>query len=59
MSPSDPISVAAKKMREYRVNSVIIMTGNKIQGILTYFSFLYWLLSFLTLTLYQQDLLLH
>lgn len=35
VSPSDPISVAAKKMREYRVNSVIIMTGSKIQGILT------------------------
>lgn len=54
VSPSDPISVAAKKMREYRVNSVIIMTGSKIQGILTYYSFLYWLLSFLTVTLYQQ-----
>ncbi|XP_059431999.1 CBS domain-containing protein CBSCBSPB3 [Corylus avellana] len=35
VSPSDPIYVAAKKMRELRVNSVVIMTGNKIQGILT------------------------
>lgn len=35
LSPSDPIHVAAKKMRELRVNSVIVMTGNKIQGILT------------------------
>ncbi|KAI6691749.1 hypothetical protein NL676_019459 [Syzygium grande] len=35
VSPSDPIYVAAKKMREFRVNSVIIMTGSKIQGILT------------------------
>ncbi|KAI4330098.1 hypothetical protein MLD38_028405 [Melastoma candidum] len=34
-SPSDPVYVAAKKMREFRVNSVIIMTGSKIQGILT------------------------
>ena len=35
VSPSDPISVAATKMREYRVNSVISMTGIQIQGILT------------------------
>ncbi|KAL5555190.1 hypothetical protein UlMin_037426 [Ulmus minor] len=35
VSPSDPVSVSAKKMREFRVNSVIIVTGNKIQGILT------------------------
>ncbi|CAK7354656.1 unnamed protein product [Dovyalis caffra] len=39
-SPSDPVYVAAKKMRELRVNSVIVVTGNKIQGILTYFSYL-------------------
>lgn len=54
VSPSDPISVAAKKMREYRVNSVVIMTGSKIHGILTYYSFLHWLLSFQTVTLCQQ-----
>lgn len=35
VSQSDPIYVAAKKMRELRVNSVVIMMGNKIQGILT------------------------
>lgn len=35
VSPSDPVYVAAKKMREFRVNSVIIVTGNKPQGILT------------------------
>ncbi|XP_073044769.1 CBS domain-containing protein CBSCBSPB3-like [Primulina eburnea] len=35
ISPSDPVYVAAKKMRELRVNSVVVMTGNKIQGILT------------------------
>ncbi|EXB80377.1 CBS domain-containing protein [Morus notabilis] len=35
ISPSDPVYVAAKKMREFRVNSVVIVTGNKIQGILT------------------------
>ncbi|CAM8951020.1 unnamed protein product [Rhodiola kirilowii] len=35
VSPSDPVYVAAKKMRELRVNSVIIVSGNKIQGILT------------------------
>uniref|UniRef100_A0A5B7ARS9 Putative CBS domain-containing protein CBSCBSPB3 n=1 Tax=Davidia involucrata TaxID=16924 RepID=A0A5B7ARS9_DAVIN len=35
ISPSDPVHVAAKKMRELRVNSVVIVTGNKIQGILT------------------------
>ncbi|XP_021273732.1 CBS domain-containing protein CBSCBSPB3 isoform X2 [Herrania umbratica] len=35
VSSSDPVYVAAKKMRELRVNSVVIVTGNKIQGILT------------------------
>ncbi|OMO52028.1 Phox/Bem1p [Corchorus capsularis] len=35
VSSSDPVYVAAKKMREFRVNSVVIATGNKIQGILT------------------------
>lgn len=35
VSPSDPVQVAAKKMRELRVNSVIVITGNKTQGILT------------------------
>ncbi|MBA0617104.1 hypothetical protein Godav_026578 [Gossypium davidsonii] len=35
VSSSDPVCVAAKKMRELRVNSVVMMTGNKIQGILT------------------------
>ncbi|XVE83424.1 hypothetical protein DITRI_Ditri16bG0087700 [Diplodiscus trichospermus] len=35
VSSSDPICVAAEKMREFRVSSVVIMTGNKIEGILT------------------------
>ncbi|XP_077248806.1 CBS / octicosapeptide/Phox/Bemp1 (PB1) domains-containing protein [Tasmannia lanceolata] len=35
VSPSDPVYVATKKMRELRVNSVVIVTGNKPQGILT------------------------
>lgn len=35
VSPSDPVYVATKKMRELRINSVVIVTGNKIQGILT------------------------
>lgn len=35
VSPSDPVHVAAKRMRELRVNSVIVTAGNKIQGILT------------------------
>ncbi|XP_010530693.1 PREDICTED: CBS domain-containing protein CBSCBSPB3 [Tarenaya hassleriana] len=35
VSPSDPVYVAAKKMREFRVNSVVITIGNKVQGILT------------------------
>lgn len=35
VSPSDPVHVAAKQMRELRVNSVVIATENKIQGILT------------------------
>ncbi|KAJ6677927.1 CBS DOMAIN-CONTAINING PROTEIN CBSCBSPB3 [Salix viminalis] len=34
-SPSDPVNVAANKMRELQVNSVIVVTRNKIQGILT------------------------
>ncbi|KAG6517232.1 hypothetical protein ZIOFF_020612 [Zingiber officinale] len=35
VSPSDPVSVATKKMREFRVNSVIIPTGSGVHGILT------------------------
>ncbi|GAB4835516.1 CBS domain-containing protein cbscbspb3 [Ancistrocladus abbreviatus] len=35
VSPSDTVHVAAKRMCELGVNSVIIMSGNKIQGILT------------------------
>ncbi|KAF5960739.1 hypothetical protein HYC85_001948 [Camellia sinensis] len=35
VSPSDPVHVAAKQMRELRANSVVIATENKIQGILT------------------------
>ncbi|XP_073038465.1 CBS domain-containing protein CBSCBSPB3-like isoform X3 [Primulina eburnea] len=35
ISPSDLVYVAAKMMRELRVNSVVVVTGNKIQGILT------------------------
>ena len=35
-SPSDPVYVAAKKMREARVSSVLIMSGSRVQGILTY-----------------------
>uniref|UniRef100_A0A0D9XPI2 CBS domain-containing protein n=1 Tax=Leersia perrieri TaxID=77586 RepID=A0A0D9XPI2_9ORYZ len=35
VSPSDPVYVAAKKMRELRVNSVVITTGNSLQGIFT------------------------
>ncbi|XP_022739692.1 CBS domain-containing protein CBSCBSPB3-like [Durio zibethinus] len=35
VSSSDPVCVAAKKMRELQVNSVVMVTGNKIQGILT------------------------
>ncbi|KAL1224356.1 CBS domain-containing protein CBSCBSPB2 [Cardamine amara subsp. amara] len=35
VSPSDPVFVASKRMRDLRVNSVIITVGNKVQGILT------------------------
>lgn len=35
VSPSDPVCVAAKKMREARLNSVVIVGNNKVQGILT------------------------
>ncbi|XP_039031883.1 CBS domain-containing protein CBSCBSPB3-like [Hibiscus syriacus] len=35
VSSSDPISVAAKLMRDLQVNSVVTVTENKIQGILT------------------------
>ncbi|KAK1670675.1 hypothetical protein QYE76_058834 [Lolium multiflorum] len=35
VSPSDPVTAAAKKMREYRVNSVVVMAGSTLQGILT------------------------
>jgi CBS domain-containing protein len=36
VSHSDLVTVAAKKMREYRVNSVVVMAGDMLQGILTY-----------------------
>jgi len=35
VSPTESVYMAAKKMREFRVNSVIVTTGNKPQGILT------------------------
>ncbi|KAK8631838.1 hypothetical protein V6N13_028615 [Hibiscus sabdariffa] len=35
VSSSDPVSIAAKMMRDLQVNSVVTVTGNKIQGILT------------------------
>ncbi|GFP84123.1 CBS domain-containing protein cbscbspb3 [Phtheirospermum japonicum] len=35
VAPSDPVHVAAKRMRELRVNSVLIVTENNIHGILT------------------------
>ncbi|KAJ8465560.1 hypothetical protein OPV22_028112 [Ensete ventricosum] len=35
VSPSDPVYVATKKMHDLRVNSVIIMTGSRLHGILT------------------------
>lgn len=55
VSPSDPVYVAAKKMREFRVNSVVIVMGSKIQGILTY-NFLYRLLVINTYTATHTDL---
>jgi len=36
VSPTDPVCVAAQKMREFRVNSVVVATGNPLQGIFTY-----------------------
>ncbi|CAO1943141.1 unnamed protein product [Urochloa humidicola] len=36
VSPSDPVILAARKMREHRVNSVVVMTGNMLLGIFTY-----------------------
>ncbi|XP_074307921.1 CBS domain-containing protein CBSCBSPB3-like isoform X2 [Silene latifolia] len=35
VSPSDPVHVAAKRMRDARVNSVIITSSSKVLGILT------------------------
>lgn len=35
VSPWDPVCVAARKMRELRVNSVVITAGNSLQGIFT------------------------
>ncbi|RCV37269.1 hypothetical protein SETIT_8G049500v2 [Setaria italica] len=35
VSPSDPVYVATQKMRELRVNSVVITAGNSLQGIFT------------------------
>ena len=36
VSPSDSVALAAKMMREYRVNSVVVMTGSMLLGIFTY-----------------------
>ncbi|KAG9443981.1 hypothetical protein H6P81_015321 [Aristolochia fimbriata] len=33
--PSDPVYLASRRMKELRVNSVVVVTGNKPQGILT------------------------
>ncbi|CAL4896727.1 unnamed protein product [Urochloa decumbens] len=35
VSPTDPVCVAAQKMREFRVNSVVVATGSTLQGIFT------------------------
>jgi hypothetical protein len=35
VSPTDPVCVAAQKMKEFRVNSVVVATGNTLQGIFT------------------------
>ncbi|PVH37464.1 hypothetical protein PAHAL_5G010900 [Panicum hallii] len=35
VSPSDPVTLTAKKMREHQVNSVVVMTGNMLLGIFT------------------------
>ncbi|KAG6516608.1 CBS domain-containing protein CBSCBSPB3-like isoform X1 [Zingiber officinale] len=35
VSPSDSVSVATKKMRDFRVNSVIVTTGSSLHGVLT------------------------
>ncbi|XP_074320982.1 CBS domain-containing protein CBSCBSPB3-like [Silene latifolia] len=35
VSPSDPVYVAAKKMRDARVNSVVVTSSGKVMGILT------------------------
>ncbi|XP_066357685.1 CBS domain-containing protein CBSCBSPB3-like [Miscanthus floridulus] len=35
VSPTDPVCVAAQKMREFQVNSVVVATGNTLQGIFT------------------------
>ncbi|WVZ88566.1 hypothetical protein U9M48_035071 [Paspalum notatum var. saurae] len=35
VSPTDPVCVAAQKMRDFRVNSVVVTTGNTLQGIFT------------------------
>ena len=35
VSPTDPVCVAAQKMREFWVNSVVVATGNTLQGIFT------------------------
>ncbi|XP_042020676.1 CBS domain-containing protein CBSCBSPB3-like [Salvia splendens] len=41
VAPSDHVQIAAKKMRELKVNSALVMTGNSIQGILTSRDILY------------------
>jgi CBS domain-containing protein len=35
VSPTDPVCVATQKMRDFRVKSVVVATGNTLQGIFT------------------------
>ena len=48
VSASDPIYVAAKKMKEFRVNSVVVTSGGKPQGILTWVYLLIFRIYFLS-----------
>lgn len=36
MLPSDPVYLATKRMKEMRINAVVVVTGNQPLGILTY-----------------------
>jgi CBS domain-containing protein len=62
VSPSDPVILTAKTMKAHRVNSVVVMTGAVLLGIITYILcklFIYAAFQFSAITIYSVLTALH